>query len=391
MRSMAHTKPVAFLGVALLALGLTAAAPKASRADDTPWLGVTLQSLSEGLRDGMGYDGEGVLVNRVMDGSPADRAGLRQGDVIVRFNGRSAESPEQLTRLVRDARVGQTVSMTIVRDGDRRSLTARLGRRPDDEGTPEDGTSRFDVRDKVPTPMDHQDMDDDHGDANDQGDKDQTKDYKEQTKDYDKIQDKDLKDLKDMKDLGDMKVFEGMPGMDGRAFMLGMGRGRLGVRTEDLSPDLAPYFDAPAGGGALVMEVLKDTPAERAGLKAGDVIVRVGDEKISSADDLIRAMRSAPAGRLNVTVMRHGSRRTFEPEIEAAPRWDGSRRGTMSFGPNGNGRVIIRDKNGTRVYRDQNGGSRDEEMQQLRDEVRRLRQELNQKNGKDKDDEDDDN
>src|SRR5262245_59088052 len=133
MRSMAHTKPVAFLGVALLALGLTAAAPKTSRADDTPWLGVTLQSLSEGLRDGMGYDGEGVLVNRVMDGSPADRAGLRHGDVIVRFNGRSAESPDQLTRLVRGSRVGQSVTLTIVRDGDRRTISARLGNRPDDE------------------------------------------------------------------------------------------------------------------------------------------------------------------------------------------------------------------------------------------------------------------
>ena len=61
----------------------------------------------------------------------------------------------------------------------------------------------------------------------------------------------------------------------------------------------------------------------------------------------------------------------------------------MSFGP-GNGRVIIRDKNGTREYGDQNGGSRDEEMQQLRGEVRRLRQQLNDKNEKD-DNQDDDN
>lgn len=384
MRSMAHTKPVAFLGVALLALGLTAAAPKASRADDTPWLGVTLQSLSEGLRDGMGYDGQGVLVNRVLDGSPADRAGLRHGDVIVRFNGRSAESPEQLTRLVRDGRVGQTVSLTIVRDGDRRTLSARLGNRPDDEDVPQDGTSRFKMKDQ--NPMDHPDMEDDHGDMDDHGHNDMD-DHGHSDMDDRKEKKLEDKQLGDMKDFGDMKVFEGRPGMNGRAFMFGMGRGRLGVRTEDLSSDLAPYFDAPAGGGALVMEVLKDTPAERAGIKAGDVIVRVGDDKISDADDLIRAMRSAPAGRLSVTVMRHGSRRTFEPEIEATPR-DG-RRGPMSFEP-GNGRVIIRDKNGTREYGDQNGGSRDEEMQQLRDEVRRLRQQLNDKKDKD-DNEDDDN
>ena len=72
-----------------------------------------------------------------------------------------------------------------------------------------------------------------------------------------------------------------------------------------------------------------------------------------------------------------GQQRLTASEVEAAIA------GPMSFGPGGNGRVIIRDQNGTRVYRDQKGGSRDEEMQQLREEVRRLRQQLNEKNDKD--------
>src|SRR5262245_24569767 len=131
MRSMTNRRPVAFLGLALLALGLSTAAPKSARADDTPWLGVTLQELNDGLRDGMGYDGDGVLVNRVLEGSPADRAGLRSGDVIVRFNGRTATSPDQLTQLVRDSRVGQSVSVTVVRNGERRTLSAHLGSRPE--------------------------------------------------------------------------------------------------------------------------------------------------------------------------------------------------------------------------------------------------------------------
>jgi membrane-associated protease RseP (regulator of RpoE activity) len=170
--------------------------------------------------------------------------------------------------------------------------------------------------------------------------------------------------------------------------MNGMGRGRLGVRAEDLSSDLAPYFDAPSGSGALVMEVLKDTPAERAGLKAGDVVIRVGDQRISGADDLVRTLREAPEGRISMTVLRHGSRRTFEPELGQASRWSDNGRGSTSFGPNGpgNGRVIIRDRNGTRVYRDQgNGGTRDQEMQQLREEVRRLREQLNEQKDKNND------
>lgn len=383
MRSMRTTKPAAFVGLALLALGLVAAAPRVSRAADTPWLGVTLQALDEGLRDGMGYDGEGVLVNRVMEGSPADRAGLRKGDVIVSLNGRPAESPEQLTRLVQDARVGQTVSLAIVRDGDRRTISARLASRPSDADVPVPGEGTRVRRQEPQEGQDRPDMDD-HGEMDHQGGD------MEHQGDTGHPDMGDLEGMKDMKDLGDL------PGMNGRMLMMnGLGRGRLGVRAEDLSEDLAPYFDAPAGGGALVMEVLKDTPAERAGLRAGDVVVRVGEQRISSSEDLIRAMREAPAGRTSVTVLRHGSRRTFQPELEAAPRFDG-RRGGALLGPNGpggpagpgNGRVIIRDRNGTRVYQDQDGRNRDEEMQRLRDEVRRLRQQLNEQRKQEGEDED---
>ena len=369
MRSMRSTKPAAFFGLVLLALGLVAAAPRASRAAETPWLGVTLQTLDEGLRDGMGYEGSGVLVNQVMVGSPADRAGLRKGDVIVSMNGRSAESPEQFTRMVQDARIGQTVSLTVMRDGDRRTLSARLASRPNDGDVPVPGEeSRVRRHEGGAQP----DMDEEHGDMGHDGDMDHH----------------DMEDSKDHGD-ADLKGMPGMPGMDGRMFMMnGLGRGRLGVRAEDLSPDLAPYFDAPAGGGALVMEVLQGTPAERVGLKAGDVVIRVGEQRIASSDDLIRAMREAPAGRISVTVLRHGSRRTFEPELEAAPRLDAGRR-SMSIGPN-NGRVIIRDRNGTRVYQDQDGRNRDEEMQRLRDEVRRLRQQLREERRNQDDNEKDD-
>jgi membrane-associated protease RseP (regulator of RpoE activity) len=338
---MTNRRPVAFLGLVLLALSLPLAAPKSARADDTPWLGVTLQELNDGLRDGMGYDGDGVLVNQVLTDSPADRAGLRSGDVIVRFNGRTATSPDQLTQLVRDSRVGQNVSITVMRNGDRRTLSAHLASRPDDQDMP------------APQARSKTDRDDDQGDM-DHG---------------------DMKTMGDLKALKQMRGMEGMEGMPPGMMMMGMGmgRGRLGVRTQDLSDDLSSYFEAPPGSGALVLEVLKDSPAERAGIKAGDVIVRVGDTKISGPDELANATRSAPEGSISLTVLRHGSKRTLEADLPAAPRMD-SRNG---FGPNR--RMIIHDQNGTRVYGGNPGGgsgSQDEELQQLRDEVRRLRQEL---------------
>ena len=160
-----------------------------------------------------------------------------------------------------------------------------------------------------------------------------------------------------------------LPKLGGSDFVFrGMGRGRLGVRAEDLSADLAPYFDAPAGSGALVMEVLKDTPAQKAGIKAGDVITRIGDEKVADAEDLIQAVRKTPEGKVSVTVLRRGVKRTLEPELEAEPRaWLGTGRDFTVMGPR-DGRIMIR--------RDPGSDSMREELRELREEMRDLRQKL---------------
>jgi len=159
--------------LALLALALIGAAPKPSQAADTPWLGVTMQTLDDGLREGMSYQGSGVLVNRVVSDSPADRAGLRKGDVIVRIGGRSVESPDEVTRIVHDSRVGQTLTLTIDRDGDRRTLTARLGSRSEDDADRGDADSQLKMRRDS-----HNDSDMDWSDE-DLGDMKDLKDFKD--------------------------------------------------------------------------------------------------------------------------------------------------------------------------------------------------------------------
>ena len=97
------------------------------------------------------------------------------------------------------------------------------------------------------------------------------------------------------------------------------GRGRLGVRVEDLNADLGSYFGVTDGKGALVVEVLKDTPAEKAGVKAGDVITKVGDKAIGNSDDLVRALRSAEK-KVTLTVRRKNAVRTIESELRESPR-----------------------------------------------------------------------
>jgi hypothetical protein len=153
---------------------------------------------------------------------------------------------------------------------------------------------------------------------------------------------------------------------------LGMGRGRLGVRVEDLSQDLAPYFDSAVGSGALVMEVMKDTPAEKAGLKAGDVITQVGDDKISNADDLVRALQSAPEGKVSVTATRKGASRTFETELAAPLGWKMRGDGDMSLGPR---RFVFRDSPGERKTPAPPGAQRDE-LRELRQQLRELQEKL---------------
>jgi C-terminal processing protease CtpA/Prc len=106
-----------------------------------------------------------------------------------------------------------------------------------------------------------------------------------------------------------------MPGFT----MMMSGRGRLGVRVQDLNPDLGSYFGVADGKGVLVTEVLKDTPAEKAGLKAGDVITKAGDKKVEDSEDLVKALRDADK-KVTLTIMRKSASRTIESELQEAPR-----------------------------------------------------------------------
>ncbi|MFQ5603088.1 MAG: PDZ domain-containing protein [bacterium] len=67
-------------------------------------------------------------------------------------------------------------------------------------------------------------------------------------------------------------------------------RPQLGIRVEELNSDLAPYFQVEEGDGVLIWEVFEGSPAEKAGLKAGDVITQLDEEKISDAEDLIATL-----------------------------------------------------------------------------------------------------
>ena len=91
-----------------------------------PFLGVGLERVR---------DGGGARVDSVEENSAAERAGLREGDVIVGYNGETIGTPWDLTRAVLKSEPGDRVDLEIERDGDRQTVRAELGEREDWEAT----------------------------------------------------------------------------------------------------------------------------------------------------------------------------------------------------------------------------------------------------------------
>src|SRR4249919_1720652 len=97
----------------LVTASLLALAVSPLRAATQGWLGVTTQPTDADLRKGLNLTKDGLLVSQVARDSPADRAGLRKGDVILTYNSRSVTTPEQLRDQVRDTEPGRTVALGL--------------------------------------------------------------------------------------------------------------------------------------------------------------------------------------------------------------------------------------------------------------------------------------
>ncbi len=227
-------------------------------------IGVTIRDIDPA--DLASQKAAGVLVEQVRPGSPAAAAGVRAADVIISFDGERIRSSRQFSRLVQETPPGRTVTATIVRDGRRIDVSItpaalRTARRQDIEprrqGRDNPGNADRDIiinrdRDVII-------------------DRDALRERLE----------RDLGQLDGLKDRFDMPElnFE-FPGPSAR--------GRLGVGVDDLTAQLAAYFGAKEG--VLVTTVTEDTPASRAGLKAGDVIVTFNGETVRNRVDLQRAV-----------------------------------------------------------------------------------------------------
>jgi serine protease Do len=182
----------------------------------------------------------GVLIESVREGTPATRAGLQKGDIVVEFDGEPARSARQFTRLVRETAPGRAVKMTVVREGSKRTLDI----------TPE-------PRDSITLQQ-----------------------FPRITGDVLRAWPRDFNFNFDQRDFWNEGFF-------------GSSR-RLGMSVVPLSDQLATYFGVKEG--VLVSEVSTGTPAATAGIQAGDVITAVNGRSVLSSADLLREVRNADAG-----------------------------------------------------------------------------------------------
>jgi len=98
------------------------------------WMGVGIQKVTKQLAKYYGIkETRGVYVAKVYQGDPADKAGIKVGDVIFKINDKKIESSRDLTMTIARSSVGKTVKVTVIRDGKEKVLKVKLGKRPDKE------------------------------------------------------------------------------------------------------------------------------------------------------------------------------------------------------------------------------------------------------------------
>jgi len=283
MRSTVRSVSVPLLAALLLLFSLGATAR--AQTDAPGWLGVSIQDVTEELSQALPRGvHEGAMINRVVEGSPAEAAGLKEGDIVVRVGRERITNSGDLTKAVRDRGAGQSAVIEYYRDGRRMRTTAELTER---KGEYDD--ARYEYK----------------------------SDLKRRQQDVKRYRRPDREDLLFWDDhLGPLAWTQA----------LNVGGPRLGVHLMDLNEQLAAYFKVAEDEGVLVTEVVEDSPAEAAGIKAGDVIVAVGDEAVEDAGDIREELRSyREGGEVSLGIVRNGRRQSIavtlakveEPDIRA--------------------------------------------------------------------------
>jgi len=233
------------------------------------WLGIGVGEVSPEKTKELKLPAErGVLVGKVVVDSPAAKAGLKENDVVTEINGQRVEGTEQFRRMIREIPPGRTAQLTVWRDGRAQSIGVTVGKSESHRTMSRVFSTPGNFAFNLP----------------------------------------DVKVLPEIPEMGDSENF---------AFSFS-GRPRLGIDAENLDGDFGNYFGAPEGQGVLVRSVFADSPAAKAGLKAGDAITSVNGDRVRSTAEL--RQKVAPKGEANTVklgVIRNKSEMSVTIELPA--------------------------------------------------------------------------
>src|SRR5215469_7315176 len=228
---------------AALALGLAGMVPASLAAKGTSggaYLGVMVDTVSPEKAASLHLKNGGAVIANVDQDGPACHAGLQTGDIVVAFNGTLVSSSDQFASLIHASSPGSTVTMTVIRNGQSKDMKVTLGDWKQMAGIP-------------PKPP--------------------------------------------LSPAGAMPFIPPTPPLPPRVYPeIDIPGGatisaRQGIVVEPLSPQLCDFFGVPQNRGVLVRAVDKGSPGAMAGLKAGDVIVKVNNETIHDVADWRRALK----------------------------------------------------------------------------------------------------
>ena len=266
------------------------------------FLGVQVEDVTRENMGRYGVAGEprGVAVTRIIQGSPAARAGLRERDVITRFDGEAVTSVRKLDRLIEESAPEHTARLTVLRNGSEQEVSVTLGRRQ--------GLVQSFGAAPLLAPAQAEELRRRAEELRGQGEQ-----FRRQSEEL-RRQGEEMR-----------KQFEDMRRENPSLFALGVGNSRrIGVTTTPIGQQLAEYFGVTEGHGLLVNSVAENSPASRAGIKAGDVITEVDGEQVKQAGDIARALGRKQDGEVTLTIVRNRKRRAVRVTPERAP--------TPSFG-----------------------------------------------------------